>query len=254
MPGPLPSLRSSVDRVAALVTPLDDEAIVRPAYPEGWTIADVLSHFGSSAEIHRRRIDDALAGVATPDGIEQPIWAEWDARTARRKVDDGLAADLALVERLASLTEEQQATIPLPLGPMRLSYDEFVSTRLAEHVVHEWDVAVVLDPAATLAAEGLERVLERTLWLAGLLAHPTGEPRRITLATSDPEASIAIDVGPDAVRIETGVAIPPVDLMMPTESFVRLVYGRLDPPHTPADVVVADDALLEQLRAVFPGF
>ena len=39
--------------------------------------------------------------------------------------------------------------------------------------------------------------------------------------------------------------------MLPAEALCRLVYGRLDPEHTP----VVDDAegMLHTLRAVFPG-
>jgi hypothetical protein len=35
------------------------------------------------------------------------------------------------------------------------------------------------------------------------------------------------------------------------EALVRLVYGRLDPAHTPAG---ADDADFDDLRQLFPGF
>jgi hypothetical protein len=38
---------------------------------------------------------------------------------------------------------------------------------------------------------------------------------------------------------------------MPAECFIRLVYGRLDPQHTPP--LQADAATLDELRAVFPG-
>ena len=41
------------------------------------------------------------------------------------------------------------------------------------------------------------------------------------------------------------------DLELPAEAFSRLVYGRLDPDHTPA--FTGDAALLDTLRAVFPG-
>jgi hypothetical protein len=34
---------------------------------------------------------------------------------------------------------------------------------------------------------------------------------------------------------------------------LRLAYGRLDPAHTP-DGTEADPAVLDRLRAVFPGF
>jgi hypothetical protein len=38
---------------------------------------------------------------------------------------------------------------------------------------------------------------------------------------------------------------------LPAESFVRLVYGRLDPEHTPATV---DAEAVASLRLLFPGF
>ncbi len=41
-------------------------------------------------------------------------------------------------------------------------------------------------------------------------------------------------------------------LTLPAEAFLRLVYGRLDTDHAPAEV--ADDARLDGLRTVFPGF
>ena len=37
---------------------LDDDALVRPAYPSEWSIADVLSHIGSGAVIFGRILDD----------------------------------------------------------------------------------------------------------------------------------------------------------------------------------------------------
>ena len=40
------------------------------------------------------------------------------------------------------------------------------------------------------------------------------------------------------------------DLELPAEALVRLVYGRLDPDHTPA---VRGGADLDVLRGVFPG-
>jgi hypothetical protein len=39
---------------------------------------------------------------------------------------------------------------------------------------------------------------------------------------------------------------------LPAEALLRLVYGRLDPDHTPAQVIGA--GTLDELREVFPGF
>ncbi len=41
------------------------------------------------------------------------------------------------------------------------------------------------------------------------------------------------------------------DLVLPAEAWSRLLYGRLDPDHTPE--FTGDAALLDTLRAVFPG-
>ena len=40
-------------------------------------------------------------------------------------------------------------------------------------------------------------------------------------------------------------------LALPAEAFIRLVYGRLDPEHTPPGV---EDPTLKVLRTVFVGF
>jgi hypothetical protein len=42
-------------------------------------------------------------------------------------------------------------------------------------------------------------------------------------------------------------------LQLPSEALVRLVYGRLDPDHTPPSVD-AEGVDLDAVRAVFPGF
>jgi hypothetical protein len=40
---------------------------------------------------------------------------------------------------------------------------------------------------------------------------------------------------------------------MPAEALLRLVYGRLDPGHTPQVEISGDPALLERARAALPG-
>lgn len=63
----LRALQASTDRLQRLVAPLDDAQLERRVYPTEWTVADVLSHVGSSAVILQRRLDDALLDRATPD-------------------------------------------------------------------------------------------------------------------------------------------------------------------------------------------
>jgi uncharacterized protein (TIGR03083 family) len=252
MPDALTALQSSVDRLAALVRPLDDGAIAEKAYPSEWTIADVLSHLGSGAVITLRSIDDALAGAQKPDGFNQGVWDEWNAKSPRAKVDDSLAADRALMARLEAVSAADRGRFRSSLGPFDLDWDAFVGLRLNEHLLHEWDVAVTIDPAATLPPDGTVLVVDNLDLIGRFATKPSGDPRTITVATVEPERSFAVTIEADAAAFTRADLPGPPDVSMPAESFVRLVYGRLDPDRTPS-TVAADATILDQLRGVFPG-
>jgi uncharacterized protein (TIGR03083 family) len=253
MPDPLPALRASVDRVAALVRPLDD-AVTAPAYPAEWTIARVMSHLGSGAVIAERRLECALAGEQMEADFNQQVWKEWDAKSPRAMVDDGLDADEAFTARLEGVPAGDRGAITVSLGPLTLDWDQMVRFRLNEHVLHEWDIAVALDPAAGLPVDGVAHIVDNLDLVARFTAKPSGESRTVTVRTLEPERSFVVVIGSDAVQFSTaadGTDAEPA-LTMPAESFIRLVYGRLDPQHTPS-TVDGDAAALEQLRSVFPG-
>ena len=78
-------LRTSVARLRGIVEGLAPGQLAAPAYPTEWTIADVLSHLGSGAVILQRRFDDAVAGRETPSDFAQPVWDEWNAKSAQAK-------------------------------------------------------------------------------------------------------------------------------------------------------------------------
>jgi uncharacterized protein (TIGR03083 family) len=248
----LQALRSSVDRLARLVAPLDDDAVSRPAYPSKWAIADVLSHLGSGAVISRRLLDDTRAGAPTPSDFNAAVWDEWNAKSPRAKADDGLAATRAFTESLEGVPAADRAGLAFALGPFNLDWDAFVRMRLNEHVLHEWDVAVALDPTATLPGDGTEIVIDNLDIIVRFSGKPAGDARTVTVATVEPERALAVTVDPAGVVVAPASPGASPDLTMPAEAFVRLVYGRLDPDHTPTAVTGDDDAL-NQLRAVFPG-
>ena len=132
----LAQLRESSNRLHALVAPLDDATLERPAYPSEWSIADVLSHIGSGAVIMRRRLQDAIAREATPDDFAPEVWDAWNAKSPRDKADDALVADRQLVDDLEALTDEDKDGLEFALGPLTLSPTEFVARaeRAAAHV------------------------------------------------------------------------------------------------------------------------
>ena len=256
MPTPLDVLQTSVARLRSIVEPLDDDAITAPAYPSEWSIAQVVSHLGSAAIIFGRRLDDGLAGRETPDDFAPTVWAEWDAKSPRAMVDDGLAADAALLARLEGLDDAERAQVSFSMGPLLFDFEGFVGLRVNEHVVHTWDVEVALDPTAVLPAEATALLVDQLGLIAGFTARPAGEPGSIVVDTTDPARRFAITVAEDGATFAGVVdadqrSAAAADLVLPAEALCRLVYGRLDPDHTPAGV--DDGPVLDRLRAVFPG-
>jgi hypothetical protein len=88
--------------------------------------------------------------------------------------------------------------------------------------------------------------------VAGFAGRPTGTERTLTVHTSAPDRQLEVALGGDAVVLSPGKPEALPDLEMPAESFIRLVYGRLDPAHTPA--IGGSEADLDLLRRTFPGF
>ena len=251
MSTPLEALRASVGRFAALVTPLG-ERVTLHAFPTEWTIADVASHLGSSAVIFQRRLDAGLAGGDVTDDLAPRVWAEWDAKSPAAKVHDALVVDAAFTTRLETATPDERSRVSMSMGPLTWDWDQVVGGRLNEHLVHEWDVAVALDPDATLAADGVAHMIDHVELIARWTARPAGEPRQVTIRTTGPDRAFAVTVRADGVDFATTPAESAPTLTMPAEALIRLVYGRLDADHTSASVV-GDAAALDQLRLVFRG-
>ncbi|MBV9095768.1 MAG: maleylpyruvate isomerase N-terminal domain-containing protein [Streptosporangiaceae bacterium] len=152
-PDPLGVLRHSHDALRAMAEPLGLDQLRQGSYDKEWSIAQVLAHMGSQAEISGLFLDAALSGQ-DPPGREAfaPIWERWNGK----------------------------------------------------------------DPQ-----------------------------RQFILETGDGVSLTAAPAGPP----EPG--LPEVNL--PAEAFVRLVYGRLDPAHTPPSVKCTG-VDLDDLRPLFPGF
>lgn len=244
------ALRSSVTRLREVASSLGDADLTRRAYPSEWTTADVLSHLGSGAVITQRRLEDTLAGAPTPDDFAPGVWAEWNAKTPTAQRDDALVADAALLARLEAVTPEQAGSLTFAMGPMTLHFADFVGMRLNEHALHVWDIEVVDDPTATLPRQAAEQVVDNLDLIARFTGRPTGDAATITVATTEPSRVFAVALDPGSVTFGPGSDADTVELALPAEAFVRLVYGRLDLEHTPPG---AHGPALDVLRQVFPG-
>ncbi len=252
----LAALRSSVTRLHNLTESLDEDGLRRPAYPKEWTVAHVLSHLGSAAVIMQRRFEDALAGRATPDDFSQDVWDTWNSKNPIAQRDDALAADAALLARFEAATADERANLVLVMGPMRLGFDAFVAIRLNEHAVHTWDIEVSDDPSATLPAESASLVVDNLDMIAGYTAQATPGPDvTVRVRTTEPERHFTITLTSDGATFapSTDTTVSESALVeLPAEALIRLVYGRLDRLHTPP-AVAGDTALLDRLRATYPG-
>jgi uncharacterized protein (TIGR03083 family) len=252
-------LRNSHNRLAALVQPLGPDQLRAQSYDTDWTIAQVLSHLGSGAEIATRNMSAALGGNGQLDrGSFQPIWDAWNNRTPEAQAADCLTWDEQHVSRLEQLTDEQLAGIRLDMFGRQLDAAGLIRLRLAEHAVHTWDVAVAGDPAATVLPEAVPEALAQISQLLSFVAKPAGDSFRVRVRTTGPDGDYLLDVR-DPVTLSPWVDGADADstavdgvLELPAEALLRLLYGRLDPAHTPA--YTAEGIDLDRLRAVFPGF
>jgi uncharacterized protein (TIGR03083 family) len=253
-PGPwIGALRHSHDRLEAIVEPLDLGQLEQPSYASKWSIAQVLSHLGSQAEIFGLWLDASLSGTEPPSREAfGPIWDSWNARSPQAQAADALHTDQIALEQMESLDEDQLAGLHLNLFGMDLDAAGLARIRVGEHAVHTWDVAVALDPAATIAPDAAGLLVDTLDQLAARTGKADGKQRRLLVTTTDPDRQFVLETGEAVTLTPADDAEGLPELRLPAEALVRLVYGRLDSAHTPP--AESSEVDLDELRPLFPGF
>ena len=246
------ALRHSHDHLRALVEPLDADQLEQRSYASEWSIAQVLSHLGSQAEIFDLFLEAGLAGQ-DPPGREAfgPIWETWNAKDPQDQAADALQADAKTLEHFESLDADQRARWHLHVFGMDIDAAGLARMRVGEHAVHTWDVAVALDPAATLEPDAAALLIDTVGPLAARAGKPDGKQRRLRISTTDPERHFILETGTAVTLTPADGDDGPADLRLPAEAFIRLVYGRLGPAVTPP--LEANGVDLDELRQLFPG-
>ena len=251
------ALRSTHDDLAALVPTLSDDQLSGPSGASDWTVAQVLSHLGSGAEIAHAGYRAALDGTPAPEqDFNQGVWDRWNARSPQDQAAQFLEHDAALLGTLEALTPEQREHLEIKLGflPEPLPLTSVVGMRLNEAAQHAWDVRVALDRAATVDPTSAEVLLEHFSGGLGFLlgfigkaehlSEPTGSGSRTPTWSSRSTSRSAWRPRPRATATFTGAP----------EAAIRLIGGRLTAPYTPEGVEVTGNATLDDLRRVFPGY
>lgn len=244
------ALHNSVQHLRDLTNEMDPEYYTSSAYPSEWTIADTFSHLGSGAVIGQQGFENSIADREPDPAFNASVWDEWNAKPPADQVADSLLSDAAFLAVLEGATENERGEFHMNLGPFAFDFDGLVGLRLGEHVLHTWDVEVPFSPAATLSREAAGAILDNLQFVAARAAKPNGVVRDVTVRTSEPDRTFTLALKGDSAELLETPHDGAADLDIPAEAFVRLVYGRLDPGHTP-DSVTGD--VVELLRGVYPG-
>jgi uncharacterized protein (TIGR03083 family) len=247
-------LRSIHDRLAALVAGLSADQLTGPSGADDWTIADVLSHMGSAAEIGWYSLEAAATGERVDAPENQEVWDRWNAMAPADQASSFVQSQEQTVATFEGLSPEQRERITIDLGfmPQPLPLASILGMRLNELALHGWDVEVGVNPTAALSQESaalLAMHFSSTMtYMLGFVGKPDGiGPARVGIG------GYTVVIA-DAVSLEAGDADTTATFHGPLEAAIRLLAGRLKPQYTPDGVSVEGNVSLDDLRTVFPGY
>lgn len=258
-----------------LLGELADDQLNTQSACDAWRVRDVAGHLANRAErqiasMTRARTGDSgpPAGFTAPSDMMAMSAANADADIA---YTDSLGDSLmdTFGERYRELHrlldsfngEEWRSDCWHPrLGTMTAR--EYVSQRIQELAVHDWDIRSALDPEAGLHPDAIPVLLGMSArWLRAAYnpgANPPQGAVRYRFALADADA-VDVLVDPDGARIGPGLHDGDIDLTVRCDAntYLLLAYGRLD-----FDAAVESgrlrasgaDGLLRQFAAWMVGF
>jgi uncharacterized protein (TIGR03083 family) len=252
----LAALNTSSERLSKTVHDLSDDALAQPSFAGDWSIAQVLSHLGSAAEICtvlvRRGIDGDTTAPTADDA--RPVWQRWDALSGPAQREAWFEADHRHRELLASLDAQQRETIRIPYFAGLLSVAEYAGYRLSEQSVHAWDIEVAVDTSATIPMPEVELLWDRLDLVATRFRNADVlerlAPRQLAVELTG--RTLGLDLGTELHLRDDAPTDPAATVAGPAEAVLRLVYGRSRPEDGIS--VTGDISLDVDLRRLFPGF
>ncbi|MEP7333230.1 MAG: maleylpyruvate isomerase N-terminal domain-containing protein [Terracoccus sp.] len=101
--------------LAATVRDLTDDQLTLSSAAAEWTVAQVLSHLGSGAEITTAGLQAALGRRTAPDENFNPsVWDRWNAMSPVQQRAGFLKHDAVLVAAVTALDQQQRETLQWP--------------------------------------------------------------------------------------------------------------------------------------------
>jgi uncharacterized protein (TIGR03083 family) len=251
-------LRATHDELAPIVSALSDEQLNFRSAATEWSVAQVLSHLGSGAEISLATLRASQSASAAPgQSFNQDVWARWNALGPREQATGFLAADEELLTALEALSAEERQGLQVKMGflPAPIPLRGSTGMRLNEAALHSWDVRVSLDAAAVISADTAAEIADLFATDLSFLLGLTGKadalasPAVVEIRGSGYAVIIA-----DTISLTTSVPETTATFSGRLEAAIRLFAGRLSPEYTPTGVEVTGNVTLEDLRRVFPGY
>jgi uncharacterized protein (TIGR03083 family) len=252
------ALRATHEELAAVVPGLSDQQLDATSGASEWTVAQVLSHLGSGAEITLATLQAAMGSAPGPGpDFNQSVWDRWNAMSPREQADGFLTGDAELLAAIEALTAGQRQSLSIDVGffPAPLPLAAYLGMRLNEAGQHSWDVRVSLDPGAAIAAATAAVIAEHFATDLGFLLGFTGKADALaqSAVVDIHESGYAIVIA-ESVSITTSAPPATATFNGPLEAAVRLLGGRLTSRYTPAGLQVRGNVTLDDLRRVFPGY
>ncbi|MFD8074976.1 maleylpyruvate isomerase N-terminal domain-containing protein [Streptomyces sp. NPDC059718] len=244
-------------RLGATVGGLTGEELLRPSFAEGWSIAQVLVHLGTGAELCTAAVRRGLTGDLTRPSREDitDVYERWIPLRPVAQRDAWHQAESDLLRLLDSFDAGVRASVTVPYFTGPVGFTDFTGYWLSEQSVHTWDVEVGLDEAAAIPAPEVALLWDRVDMVAsrsrdGDTLTRLG-PRQIAVELTDPARTLCLALGSELHILPCEGAEPSGAVSGPSEAVLRLVYGR----NRPRDAVTARDGVtLDDLRALFPGY
>jgi len=254
----LAALHASSDRLASAVGDLSEEELTRPSFAGQWSIADVLSHLGSGAQISAGLVERGLAGGTQPPRREElaPVWDHWNALRPADQRARWIEADSRHLRMLDELGGEERAALRVPYFAGLMDLATYAGYRLSEQSVHAWDVQVALDPGIVIPPAEAALLWERidvvaTRFREGAVLARLA-PASITVNRTDSPGGATLLLASELHIYPCAPADPTATLTGTTEALVRLIYGRNRPG---LDGLSASGSVdVNELRALFPGY
>ena len=258
----LSALAASHERLAAAAAGLEPGGEERQSYDSEWTIAAVVSHLGSGAELFGGMLEAGVTGEPGPGRETFPaVWDRWNAKSPSDQTRDGVDQDGALVDYLRSLSPDQVAHWSQEVFGRDYDLAEFLLLRQGESAVHTWDVIVVDGPSATVSADAVALLVD-SLGMVVTRSGTLPASTRVRVSTTDPDRDLLLTAGSDKAELRPaadgadpgqsdGDSSATATLRLPAEAFLRLVYGRLNPDHTP-DGITAEGTRSRPAAEGFP--